>query len=183
MDVKKYSALQYEKYVRAEGAIVHFSIIHRKFSNELDLPMRYERYVMVWEARRPFRVVALSEYPIVFGNERVRPWTYEEDILGHQSTQVRRESDLNDVEDKYEQENVQEEENDFYFTYTPSLAWSHHARGKDDHVHRERGHEDLGTGYLDDEVIVGIGMDDVAQGFARVEVAELLSCLRWCPGV
>lgn len=176
-DVKRFSNVQYEEYLRAEGAIVHFSIIHRKFSNELDLPMRYERYVLIWEARTPFRTLAVSKYPIVFGGERVRPWTYEEDILGHRPSRDRRDSDSDDIEDKVD------EESQFYFTYTPSLAWSNRAKDEDERGHHERGHEDLGTGYLGEEIIVGIGMDDVAQGFVQVEVGELLNCLRWCPGV
>lgn len=173
IDMQGYSNLQYEEYLRAEGVIVHFSIIHRKFSNEMDLPMRYERYILVWEARTPFRVVAVSKHPVVFGGERVRPWTVEEDIPNRGSSQVHRDSDLDEVG----------EESKFYFTYTPSIAWSYRAKDGDEHVHREWGHEDLGTGYLGDETIVGIGMDDVAQGFVKVEVGELLSCLRWCPGV
>ena len=138
--------------------------------------MRYERYVLVWEARAPFRVVAVSKHPFVFGDERVRPWSYDEDILDRNSSRGRRSSDLDEDED----ERV---EGRAYFTYTPSIAWSHRPKDEDEHVHRERGHEDLGTGYLDDEVIVGIGMDDLGQGFIRVPVGELLSCLRICPDV
>lgn len=176
-DVKTHSRLQYEEHLRSEGAIVHFSIIHRKFSNEIDLPMRYERYVLVWEARTPFRVVGVSRWPVVFGGERVRPWSYEEDTVG-----ARRDGDLG-LDPELNEDEDKSDESKPYFTYTPSIAWSHRAKDEDDNVHRERGHENLGTGYLGDEVIVGIGMDDVAQGFVRVEVGELMGCLRFCEGV
>lgn len=41
----------------------------------------------------------------------------------------------------------------------------------------------LGTGFLGDEVVLGIGIDDVEQVVVRVSVNELLSCLTLCPGV
>ena len=41
----------------------------------------------------------------------------------------------------------------------------------------------LGTGYLGEDVLVGIGLDDVSQAFARVRVDDLLQCLELCPGV
>lgn len=185
MTVTTHSNPQYEEHLRSEGAILHFSIIHRKFSNELDLPMRYERYILLWEARAPFRVVGVSKYPFVFGRERVRPWTFDEDRLGQRESwdlKLRRGDGEGATEDGGED---REEGGAAYFTYTPSLAWSYRARNEDEDEagNRERGHEDLGTGYLGDEVIVGIGMDDVAQGFVRVGVGELLGCLRICPGV
>ena len=39
----------------------------------------------------------------------------------------------------------------------------------------------LNVGYLDDEVILGIGIDDQGQGVARVRAEELLGCLKMCP--
>jgi len=73
------------------------------------------------------------------------------------------------------------------FTYTPSLAWTwrpHAAAAnqeeEDDDVEYM---SQLGTGYLGDEVLVGIGMDDMRQAFVRVKVDDLLQCLRLCPGV
>ena len=43
--------------------------------------------------------------------------------------------------------------------------------------------ESLNVGYLDDKVILGIGMDDTEQAFARVKAETLLQCLRPCPGM
>ena len=43
--------------------------------------------------------------------------------------------------------------------------------------------ESLNVGYLDDEVIIGIGMDDTEQAFARAKAETLLQCLRPCPGM
>ena len=39
-----------------------------------------------------------------------------------------------------------------------------------------------GTGFLDDEVILTVGVDDQDQVFGRVVVSELLQYLKVCPG-
>lgn len=220
INVTSLTNMQYSEHLRLSGAILHFSIIHRKFSNEIDLPMRYERYVLVWEARAPYRVVGVSRWPFVFGRERVRPWGVEEDFWGGRG---RRSGDVeldlgpeagldvdgdgdidaglnwNDNENKNGNKNknknenhhtdqAKSEESTAYFTYTPSITWSHrpnhqsnhHSNHENTHLDLDHDHEDLGTGFLDDEVIIGIGMDDVAQGFVRVKVKEVLGCLRGC---
>lgn len=61
-----------------------------------------------------------------------------------------------------------------YFTYTVSIAY---AWGREDD---EPGRKNVG--FLDDEVILGIGIDDAGQGFARVKAGELVQCLRACEG-
>lgn len=81
------------------------------------------------------------------------------------------------------------------FTYTVSMAYawgreqqqaSGKAGGKET---TDRGRdssnkvEDMHVGYLDDEVVLGIGVDDVGQGFARVRMGELVGCMRACPGI
>jgi hypothetical protein len=38
-------------------------------------------------------------------------------------------------------------------------------------------------GYLDDEVVVGIGLEDMDQAFAKAQVRTLLQCLELCPGL
>lgn len=61
-----------------------------------------------------------------------------------------------------------------YFTYTVSIAYAWGRKGDDV--------TDKNVGYLDDEVILGIGIDDAGQGFATVKAGDLLQCLRACPG-
>jgi hypothetical protein len=92
-----------------------------------------------------------------------------DELGGNENSDVDVDGDEDEDEDASEQGKA-------YFTYTPSIAWSYRSKDEDEHVRRERGHEDLGTGYMGDEVIVGIGIDDLAQGFVRVPVEELLSC-------
>ncbi|KAH0846355.1 hypothetical protein FOPE_11206 [Fonsecaea pedrosoi] len=183
------------------GRSVHFAIMHRKFSNELDLPLRYERYVVVWEGREPFQMLGVSKFPLLMRNERAGPWTEEENWpdakeMGWNATRGNsREKEGRVVrrgagDGLYEDET--EHKDDFvksqaYFTYTPSLAWAwrpHSAAAnqeeEDDDVEYM---SQLGTGYLGDDVLVGIGLEDVNQAFARVKVDDLLQCLRLCPGV
>ena len=42
--------------------------------------------------------------------------------------------------------------------------------------------ETKNVGYLDDEVVLGIGIDDAGQGFVRVKAGDLLQCLKPCEG-
>jgi hypothetical protein len=68
-----------------------------------------------------------------------------------------------------------------YFTYTPSIAWAWRPQSA-----FENGNdvlESLNVGYLDDEVIFGIGIGDNEQAFARAKAETLLQCLRACPGM
>ena len=62
-----------------------------------------------------------------------------------------------------------------YFTYTVSISYAW-GRTHGDEV------EGKNVGYLDDEVVLGIGIDDKGQGFARVKAGHLVQCLRACPG-
>jgi hypothetical protein len=175
----------------ADGREVHLAIMHRKFSNEMHLPMRYERYVAVWEGRRPFRMLGVSKLPFLMKNEWARPWSEDENWPGgsHQTGNWT-------AGPRKRSESTEEHEmrTSAYFTYTPSLAWAwrsrteyasipekDHGQGMDEEdVHHL---SQLGTGYLGDDVLVGIGLDDVGQAVARVKVDELVNCLRLCPGV
>ncbi|KIV77350.1 hypothetical protein PV11_09150 [Exophiala sideris] len=176
-----------------DGRSVHFAIMHRKFSNEMDLPLRYERYVVVWDGRPPFQVLAVSRWPVLMRNERAKPWTVAENWLqdntGWNGTgmgnmlakrmKAGRGHDWHDTGDF---------RSDASFTYTPSLAWAWkpHSAGIGDEDEEDDDVETmsrLGVGYLGDEVLMGIGLDDVRQAFARVKVDDLLQCMRLCPGV
>ncbi|KAI9682508.1 MAG: hypothetical protein M1829_000300 [Trizodia sp. TS-e1964] len=61
-----------------------------------------------------------------------------------------------------------------YFTYTVSIAYAW-GRPRD-----EAGGKNVG--FLDDEVVLAIGIDDRAQAFTVVSVQDLLQCMRACPG-
>ena len=61
-----------------------------------------------------------------------------------------------------------------YFTYTVSISYAW-GREKDEA-------ETKNVGYLDDDVILGIGIDDAGQGFARVKAGDLVGCLKACEG-
>ena len=67
-----------------------------------------------------------------------------------------------------------------YFTYTVSIcyAWGRPPRkgGNGDEAH------DMHVGFLDDDVVLGIGVDDKGQAYSRVKAGDLVACLRACPG-
>ncbi|ETI23521.1 hypothetical protein G647_05323 [Cladophialophora carrionii CBS 160.54] len=186
----------------AGGRSVHFAIIHRKFSNELDLPLRYERYVVVWEGREPFQILGVSRLPLLMRDEWAKPWTKDENWPVSGEAELKRKSNATmrmadrgggsklmrrGIHEREIGEDDGFDKSPAYFTYTPSLAWTwspHSAAANQDHENDDVDYmSQLGTGYLGDDVLVGIGLDDVNQAFARVKVDSLLNCLRLCPGV
>ncbi|KAI9722572.1 MAG: hypothetical protein M1828_004569 [Chrysothrix sp. TS-e1954] len=140
---------------------VYFAIIHYKRKGMFDLPMRYERNVMVWSAEPPFSMLGVSKHPLLMYNETATGFEPEE---GWQ--------------DDPEQQALLAagepgKENWALFTYTVSIAW---AWGRQNDAS-----EGKNLGYLDEEVILGIGVDDKDMVFSRVLARDLLQCLRACP--
>ncbi len=100
-------------------------------------------------------MLAVSRYPMLFANETSLGWDAEEiwnDIPG--GLKRREEWD--------------------YFTYTTTIAW---AWGREEGDIQEKN-----TGYLDDEVIVSVGINDNGGLYGKVKAVDLLQCLRICPG-
>ena len=183
---------------------VLFAIIHRKKLNALKLPMRYERYAMVWSSNPPFSMIGISQHPILFGDEIAPGWSTQENWDGSEGNKLV----LQDAGNRTlpaaikpqplsgREEHVRAESNDPTtpwpgFTYTVSIAWAF--RGEDPRASRRSstssGDEQaegkvlhsMQTGYWDDEVILGIGVKDSGQAFGRVKASDLLECLRACP--
>lgn len=197
-----------------EGKSVHFAVMHHKFSNEWDLPLRYERWLVLWEGKKPFRLLAKSKFPVLFANETASGWTGEENwasatelarkmqrrweggsvMSTNATTWLNISDDLfpgqegNATHTRTDANNEAAKKNWSHFTYTPSISWAW--RPKTAEIRREDrdgGAEDgsylhsLNVGYLDDEIIVGIGLGDTAQAFAGVKASTLLQCLDLCP--
>ncbi|PQE32831.1 hypothetical protein CJF32_00001293 [Rutstroemia sp. NJR-2017a WRK4] len=137
--------------------IVFIAAIHRKHKNHLDLPIRYERYFVIWAATPPFNMLAVSHHPMLFSNETTTGWTAEES--------------WDDVSE------AREEGRGFWakLTYTTTIAY---AWGREEGDVRE-----MGVGFLDDEVMLSVGIDDIDQVYGKVLVSDLLQCLRICPGL
>lgn len=111
----------------------------------------------MWAATPPFSMLAISQHPILFANETTTGWTAEDS--------------WDDVPEALS------EGRGFWakLTYTTTIAyaWS-----------REDGDiRDKGVGFLDDEILLSVGVDDHGQVYGRVVVSELLQCLRICPGL
>lgn len=141
---------------------VFFSLIHHKHKNVFTLPLRYERYLMVWSGEPPFNMLGISKHPMLLYNETASGFSKEENWLDDPENQ------------KLLDEGEDGKENWAYFTYTVSLGWAW-GRKMDEP-------EDKGVGYLDDEVIMGIGVDDGSMVFSRILAKDLLQCLTACPG-
>lgn len=141
---------------------VFFSIIHHKHKNIFNLPLRYERYVMVWSGEPPFNMLGISKHAMLLANETASGFDAEDNWNDDGQQQ------------KLLAEDKEGKPNWAYFTYTVSLAWAW-GRKMDEP-------EDKGKGYLDDEIIMGIGVDDGHMAFSRILAKDLLQCLRACPG-
>ncbi|KAI9809091.1 MAG: hypothetical protein M1825_002380 [Sarcosagium campestre] len=136
---------------------VFFAVVHRKRNNAWNLPLRYERYFMVWSASPPFSMLGVSYHPILLSNETAFGWSATENWDDDPSALAAKRGLW-----------------PHSFTYTVSIAYAW-GRQRDEAIWKS-------TGYLDDEVVLGIGIDDVGQGFATVPVKDILQCLRACPG-
>ena len=167
---------------------IFFAIIHRKLLNELKLPLRYERFVIAWSATAPFSIVGISAHPILLFNETatgfsaVHNWADEEHTAdtGTKTDLEKRASTNQTVMPSADQRGLWA-----YFTYTVSIAydWGRKPRNKGGKGGVGDEAEDMHVGYLDDEVMLGIGVDDKGQAFSRVKARDLVACMRACPSV
>lgn len=151
---------------------VFFAVVHRKHPNFLKLPLRYERYFIVWAATAPYTMLGISQHPILMANETASGWlmyqNWDDDpmnaavVAQHRIKYGTNSTDPHGGKEYWA-----------YFTYTVSIAW---AWGRKVEV------DEMNMGYLDDEVVLAIGIEDKGQGLARVKAADLIQCLRACPG-
>ncbi|KAI4251791.1 MAG: hypothetical protein LQ352_004662 [Teloschistes flavicans] len=156
----------------SEANTVFFAVIHRKFPNFLDLPLRYERHFMVWSAVPPFDLLGISQHPILMANETASGWTASQnwDDDANNSAIVALTKHSYNASEPFGGKDYWA-----YFTYTVSMAYAWGRSGIEEV-------SDKNVGYLDDEVVLGIGIDDMGQGFARARAGDLVQCLRACPG-
>ena len=133
-------------------------------------------------------MLGISSHPLLLANETASGWTqsenWDDDPLNRQivadNKNINKESkDGTTTLDKRRQFEDPAEPyggKDYwaYFTYTTSIAYAWGREGD------EFGEKNVG--YLDDEVVLSIGVDDKGQGFSRVKARDLVSCMRACPG-
>lgn len=141
---------------------VFFAVIHHKIRGLMGLPARYERHFMVWSAVPPFSMLALSNHPILVANETANGFNAEENWA-------------DDAENQAMLEAGEEGKGEWaHFTYTVSMAWAWGRKGDES--------QDKNLGYLDDEVIIGVGVDDTDCTYGIAPARDFLQCLRACPG-
>lgn len=134
---------------------------------------------MVWSATAPFEMLGISRYPVLMGNETASGWSASEnwdDDPANVKIVARAKEVAANATEPYGGK-------DFwaYFTYTVSIsyAWGRQPRAVNDGGDEA---QDMHVGYLDDEVLLAIGVDDKGQAFSRVKAGDLVQCLRACPG-
>lgn len=124
-------------------------------------------------------MLAASRYPILMANETASGWT------ASQNWDDEPDNAATVANTKFHNINATEPYGgkDFwaYFTYTVSMSY---AFGRAPRSKSSAGDQaaDMHVGYLDDEVLLGIGADDAGQTFARVKAEDLVQCMRACPG-
>ena len=159
---------------------VFIALIHRKFPNVFKLPLRYERYFIAWEARAPFSMLGVSKHPLLLANETASGWSasdnWEDDPANQELVRSHKSRKSIDGQVSNTTEPYHGKGYWAYFTYTVSMAYAWGREGDGDEV------EEKNVGYLDDEVVLSIGVDDKGQGFARVKAGDLVQCMRACPG-
>jgi len=158
---------------------VFLAVVQRKMNNGFNLPMRYERYFILWSAVPPFQMLAVSRFPVLLANETASGFSAEEnwegDDLSAETEGLVGAEEYAGLVGKGVKRDMW-----YYFTYTVSIAWGRRSEEQDSGG--EETLKGMQVGYLDDEVLLGIGLNDQGQGLAKVAVAELLQCLRMCPG-
>lgn len=127
---------------------------------------------MVWSASPPFSMQGISQHPILMANETASGWVESQnwDDDPDNAATVRRTQMHKNSTEPYGGKDYWA-----YFTYTVSIAYAWARTGME-----EVG--EMNWGYLDDEVVLGIGIDDKGQGFARARAGDLVQCLMACPG-
>ena len=134
---------------------------------------------MVWSATPPFEMLGISQHPVLMGNETASGWSasknWDDDPANANIVTMTKKTAANATE-PYGGKNYWA-----YFTYTVSISY---AWGRQPRAAKDGGDEaqDMHVGYLDDELLLAIGVDDKGQAFARVKAGDLVQCLRPCPG-
>ncbi|RPA82394.1 hypothetical protein BJ508DRAFT_344575 [Ascobolus immersus RN42] len=145
-------------------ASVFVAVVHRKITNKFGLMAgsgKYEKFVVVYDGKAPFRTLAFGRRAILYGEERMDGFV---DLLG--GNIAGKDGFAGTVptvgEAKYRKT----------FTYTLSLAWDVH-----DKVGKA---EEMTVGYLDDDVVAGVGVGDNGVFVGRIKMGDLLNDLREC---
>ena len=123
-------------------------------------------------------MLGISKHPLLLANETASGWSasdnWENDPANQELVQSHKSWKTIDGQVSNTTEPYRGKGYWAYFTYTVSIAYAWGREG--DEV------EEKNVGYLDDEVVLSIGVDDRGQGFARVKAGDLVQCMRACPG-
>lgn len=134
---------------------------------------------MVWSATPPFEMLGISRHPVLMSNETASGWSasenWDDDPANAKVVNMTKATDAN-ASEPYGGKDYWA-----YFTYTVSISY---AWGRKPRIDKDGGDkaQDMHVGYLDDEVLLAIGVDDKGQAFSRAKAGSLVQCLRACAG-
>ena len=136
---------------------------------------------MVWSATPPFEMLGISQHPILMSNETASGWSPSENwsddpVNAKTVTKTKAATATNNASEPYGGKGYWA-----YFTYTVSISY---AWGREPRAGKDGGDEaqDMHLGYLDDEVLLAIGVDDKGRAVSRARGGSVVQCLRACPG-
>ena len=164
------------------GMEVFIAIIQRKRHNSYGILSRYERVAVLWEGKPPFRILSIGKAKFLFKGET---WTHSGQHKANQNPGKQANPRATPQETKSTQSiskrgpNVDLQNAPFLFAL--SIAFDHHKRYQMDGTFHSRP-QDMYTGYLNDFLIVSLGIGDGGTGFVRLMVKDLISGLAVCPG-
>lgn len=146
-----------------EDMEVFMAVVQRKRHNHFGIVRRYERVVVIWQSKPPFRMLAVGTARILFTGE------------GWGSVGAKMNSPVPTLP-------VHKRDKKHNFNFMMSLAFDHSRRRNEDvDVSIGKLPDDMHIGFLDDYLIVGVGIGDEGMGVVRLRVRELVAGLAVCP--
>lgn len=135
---------------------------------------------MAWQSVPPFALVGIGKHPLLFQNETAQGWPesegWDDDEGNRRVVKERKEKSGDNATEPYGGKGYWA-----YFTYTVSISY---AWGREPRQGRKGDEsEDMHVGFLDDEMVLAVGVDDEGGVFGRVQAGELVQCMKPCPGV
>ena len=158
---------------------VFISLIQRKRHNRFGFVARYERVAILWEGNAPFRVIAIGKHYIRFNGEEWGALGFTREGISDVSAMPSSTPTSKSTGPQKRETITSSAVVQFFFPL--SLAWDHPRRiKKQKRASEEAKPEDMYVGYLDDFVMIGLGIGDLEMGVVRVGVSELLQGVTVC---
>ena len=171
-----------QECITRDGMEVFIAIIQRKRHNSYGILSRYERVAVLWEGKPPFRILAIGKAKLLFQGET---WAHSgqsyktnqgpgKPSSTQPSPQAPKPTALFKRKPSLDLQNPP-------FIFALSIAYDHYRRYRTDGKYQSEP-KDMYMGYLDDYLVVSLGIGDGGTGLVRLMVKDLISGLAVCPG-